>query len=142
MSMSLADFRVNELWKHFMTRRAEIKNSVTTNLVSMAIYKRDHFTHFKPTNEFEKWAAVEVSDFKGVPHGMDTFTVPAGLYAVFHYKGSSADSRIFQHIYGTWLPASVYRLDDRPHFEILGNKYRANDPTSEEDICIPIIGRS
>jgi AraC family transcriptional regulator len=37
------------------------------------------------------------------------------------------------------LPLSKeYELDDRPHFEILGDKYKNNDPNSEEEIWIPI----
>jgi AraC family transcriptional regulator len=32
----------------------------------------------------------------------------------------------------------MYFLDDRPHFEILGDKYKNGDPDSEEEIWIPI----
>lgn len=73
-----------------------------------------------------------------MPNEMETFTLTAGLYAVFDYKGSSADNRIFQYIFGVWLPNSVYLLDDRPHFEVLGDKYKNADPDSEEEIWIPI----
>jgi AraC family transcriptional regulator len=69
---------------------------------------------------------------------METFTLESGLYAVFHYQGLSTDSSIFIYIFGTWLPNSEYELDARPHFEILGDKYKNGDPTSEEDIWIPI----
>ena len=31
-----------------------------------------------------------------------------------------------------------YTLDDRPHFEILGEKYKNQDPDSEEELWIPI----
>jgi AraC family transcriptional regulator len=85
-----------------------------------------------------KWATVEVSHFDSVPIDMETFILPGGLYAVFHYKGSSSDPSIFQYIFGTWLPSSAYTLDNRPHFEVLGGKYKNNDPTSEEEIWIPI----
>ena len=44
----------------------------------------------------------------------------------------------FQYILGTWLPNSDYSLDDRAHFEILGNKYKNNESDSEEEIWIPI----
>ena len=37
-----------------------------------------------------------------------------------------------------WLPHSNYNLDDRPHFNVLGDKYKNNDPDSEEDVYIPI----
>jgi AraC family transcriptional regulator len=36
------------------------------------------------------------------------------------------------------LPASGYELDDRPHFEILGERYKNNDPDSEEELWFPV----
>jgi AraC family transcriptional regulator len=138
LTMSLANNKTGELWKSFMPRRREITNNLTNDLISMQVYKPTHFVDFKPTNEFEKWAVVEVTDFESVPNDMETFTLTGGLYAVFNYKGSSTDSSIFQYIFNTWLPNSDYLLDDRPHFEILGEKYKNADPNSEEEIWIPI----
>ncbi|MEN9524835.1 MAG: hypothetical protein RLZZ256_219, partial [Bacteroidota bacterium] len=34
-----------------------------------------------------------------------------------------------------------YLLDERPHVEVMGSKYKNNDPASEEDIWIPIRPR-
>lgn len=138
LTMSIADNRTGELWKSFITRRREITNNLTNDLISMQVYKPTHFADFSPTNEFEKWAVVEVTDFESVPNDMETFTLTGGLYAVFDYKGSSTDSSIFQYIFKTWLPNSNYMLDDRPHFEVLGEKYKNADPNSEEEIWIPI----
>jgi AraC family transcriptional regulator len=138
MRMSLADNKTGELWRSFASRRSEIANNLTRDLISMQIYGPAYFADFKPTNEFEKWATVEVKDFEKVPDDMETFTLYEGLYAVFDYKGSSNDPAIFQYIFETWLPNSGYDLDDRPHFEVLGGKYKNNDPTSEEKIWIPI----
>lgn len=138
LTMSLANNKTGLLWKEFMSRRKEIINKVTNDLISLQVYPPTHFKSFQLTNEFEKWAAVEVRDFDNVPEGMKTFVITKGLYAVFHYQGSSNDPRIFQYIYGTWIPNSPYRLDDRPHFEVLGEKYKNNDPASEEEIWIPI----
>ena len=138
VTMSLAANRTGELWQRFMPRRKEITNTVSTDLYSLAVYPWPvDFTD--PRREFEKWAAVEVTDPVTLPDGMEALTLTGGLYAVFHYKGSSADIGIFQYIFGTWLPASQYRLDDRPHFEVLGLRYRNNDPESEEDIWIPVV---
>jgi AraC family transcriptional regulator len=36
------------------------------------------------------------------------------------------------------LPDSQYLLDKRPHFEILGKKYKHNHPNSQEEVWIPI----
>ena len=138
LTMSLAHNKTGELWQRFMPKRRDIANQLTNEMISLQVYKSTHFADFKPTNEFEKWAAVEVSDFKNVPTDMETFTLSGGLYAVFDYMGSSKDSSIFQYIYGSWLPNSEYDLDDRPHFEVIGEKYKNNDPSSEEEIWIPI----
>lgn len=138
LTMSIADNKIGELWKSFIPRRNEIANNLTSDLISMAIYKPKYFVDFNPTNEFEKWATIEVSDFDNIPNDIEMFRLPGGLYAVFDYKGSSNDQRIFQYIFGSWLPNSDYNLDDRPHFEVLGDKYKNNDPVSEEEIWIPI----
>lgn len=138
LTMSLANNKTSELWQNFMPKRREITNNVSNDLISMQVYKPTHFADFKPTNEFEKWATVEVTNFESVPTEMETFSLTGGLYAVFDYKGSSTDPSIFQYIFGTWLPSSEYLLDDRPHFEVLGDKYKNNDPNSEEEIWIPI----
>ena len=135
--MSLVDNKTGELWGKFMPRRKEITNNITNDLISMQIYKSTYFTDVKPTNEFEKWAAVEVTDFNSVPNDMEAITLSGCLYAVFDYKGSSNDSSVFQYIFRTWLPGSEYFLDNRPHFEVLGQKYKNADPNSEEEIWIP-----
>lgn len=138
MTMSFADYRVGALWAQLMPRRREIQNPVSSELISMSIYSSDHFRNFHPSNLFEKWAAVEVSAFDHIPEGFESYVLPGGLYAVFNYKGLNTDHSIFEYIYGTWIPSSAYELDDRPHFEILGPKYKNNDPESEEEIWIPI----
>ena len=138
LKMSLAQDKTSELWKSFMPKRKEIINNRTNDLISLQIYKPTHFVKFSPTNEFEKWATVEVTEFDNVPQEMDTFTLPNGLYAVFDYRGLSTDNSIFSIIFGSWLPNSIYQLDERPHFEVLGEKYRNNDLESEEEIWIPI----
>ena len=136
--MSQSNNKIGELWKNFMPRRNEIQNKLSQDLISMQIYKPGYFSNFNPMNEFEKWATMEVADFENVPSDMETFVLPGGLYAVFDYKGSSSDTRIFQYIFNSWLPNSEFELDDRPHFEVLGKKYKNNDHDSEEEIWIPI----
>ena len=139
MTLSYADYRIAELWSSFMPRRKEITNSLSNDLISLVVYSPTHFEEFKPTNKFERWAAIEVSNFDNVPDHLETYVLPAGLYAIFLYKGSSSGSAsFFQQIYTVWLPASDYVLDNRPHFEVLGDKYKNNDPSSEEEVWIHI----
>ena len=140
MKMSFTNNKTGELWKGFMQRRKEIKNNLTADLFSMQIYDNSYnFVKFNPDTIFEKWAAVEVCDFNNIPEDMESFTLSGGLYAVFLHRGdASTGPATFRHIFGTWLPNSEYSLDNRPHFEILGEKYKNEDPDSEEDIWIPI----
>ena len=139
LEMSVADNQTSELWRHLMMRRKEIQNNVDGNLISLQLYSENYFAPFHPANRFIKWAAIEVSGAENIPENMDLFRLSGGLYAVFHYVGDPRyGAQTFQYIYGTWLPNSVYELDNRPHFEILGEKYRNNSPDSEEDIWIPI----
>lgn len=136
--MSLLNNKTGDLWKNFMSRRKEIQNNKGTDLYSMQVYHLAYFHLFNPAMEFEKWATIEVTDFDTIPEGMEPFTLTGGLYAVFDYKGLNTDTRIFEYIFTDWLPNSDYILDDRPHFEILGAKYKNNDPDSEEEIWVPI----
>ena len=138
MKMSLTCDKTGELWRSFMPIRKEINNMLTSELISLQVYKPFYFVNFNPDNEFEKWATVEVASFDDVPNGMETFTLKGGQYAIFTHRGSSADHSTFQYIFSTWLPNSDYVLDDRPHFEILGEKYKNMDADSEEQIWIPI----
>jgi AraC family transcriptional regulator len=137
VSMSLAENKTPILWRSFLPSRKDIRNAISNEMISMSTYSEPlRLGDFHQT--FDKWAAVEVSNFDNVPDDMETFTLGGGLYAMFHYQGLSTDNSIFIHIFGTWLPNSEYELDNRPHFEILGDKYKNGDPNSEEDIYIPI----
>ncbi|MFZ6013554.1 MAG: GyrI-like domain-containing protein [Bacteroidota bacterium] len=138
-AMSFAENKTGELWRSFMPRRKEIMNAIGRELYSINIYSLSFFYQFNPTTPFEKWAAIEVTDFSVIPHAMETITLAGGLYAVFLHKGAaSTGPKTFQYIFSTWLPNSDYMLDDRPHFELLGEKYKNEDPASEEEIWIPI----
>lgn len=137
LKMSLADNKTFDLWKSFRPRRKEIKNSLNDEMISMQVHN-EPLRIGDLSQEFEKWALVEVSDFEKIPNEMETFVLESGLYAVFYYKGLNTDNRIFIYIFGDWLPNSDYLLDERPHFEILGEKYKNGEPNSEEEIWIPI----
>ncbi|MFV8343265.1 GyrI-like domain-containing protein [Flavobacterium sp. XS2P39] len=139
ITLSLSNNKTAELWQSFMPRRKEIHNIIGADLYSMQKYDASYFSAFNPNTEFEKWAAVAVTDFNLIPDEMEYITLAGGLYAVFVHKGDvTTASKTFHHIFGTWLPNAEYILDDRIHFELLGEKYKHNDPSSEEEIWIPI----
>ena len=140
--MSFSDDKTRELWQSFMPRRKEI-HSINPDLYSIQTYTEFFFSTLNSHAEFEKWAAIGVSSFDTIPDGMETIIVPEGLYAVFiHHGPASKGVETFQHIFTTWLPNSKYTLDNRPHFEVLGERYKNDDPDSEEEIWIPVKGKS
>ena len=120
-----------------MPRRKEIQNAIGSDLYNIQINPENF--DFQPNTPFVKWAAVAVTNFEVIPNGMETLEIPEGLYAVFNYKGDQSNAAaFFNSIYTKWLPNSGYELDNRPQFEILGEKYKNNDASSEEEIWIPI----
>ena len=137
LSFSYSNYRAFELWSSFMTRRKDIQNTIGTELYNIQINPVNF--DFSPTTPFTKWAAVAVSSFDFIPDEMETLEIREGLYAVFNYKGDQSNvAAFFKAIYTEWLPSSDYELDNHPQFEILGEKYKNNDPSSEEEIWIPI----
>lgn len=140
MRLPLMSNRTPELWRSFMPYLGLIENRVSNDLVSMQIYNPGtSFKDIRPGIEIDKWATAEVSTFDAVPGGMETYTLQGGLYAVFLYKGTPEQfGDMFRYIYFEWLPQSGYELDEREHFEILGEKYKRNDPESEEEIWVPV----
>lgn len=140
IKMSFSVNKTIELWQSFMPRRKEIKNIIDTILYSVEIYNdSSFFKNFDMNKEFEKWAAIEVTDFKLIPNGMEKLIIPNGLYAVFQYKGKASEAtKTYQYIFETWIPSSEYLLDDRPHFALMGEKYKNEDSSSEEELWIPI----
>ena len=140
MKMTLSDNKTGELWRGFMQRRKEIKNNLSTELFSVQVCDQQSDSEkFNQDTPFVKWAAVEVPDFDVIPVDMQSLILPGGLYAVFLHRGAAATGpETFRYIFGKWFPDSGYSPDNRPHFEILGEKYKNDDPDSEEEIWIPI----
>lgn len=161
LRMTLAADRTAELWRSFMPERGRITNTLatigsadttnrsadttigsaeTTDLISMQVYEPGFdFKDFTPATEFTKWAAVEVADHDAVPAGLEAYTLSGGLYAVFLHRGPpAAFPATFQFIFREWLPEAGYAVDRREHFELLGEKYKHNQPDSEEEIWVPV----
>lgn len=140
--MSFATHNPFILWNKFMPRLKEIKNRIGNELYSSEVYPPNFFDAYNPNALFQKWAAVEVSNFNEIPEGMETLSVQEGLYAIFIYKGTNEGAASFYNqIFWDWLPSSGYDLDARPHFAVMGSNYKKDDPNSEEEIWIPIKSR-
>lgn len=143
IDMSFIENKTFQLWSSFMPRKKDIKNSVDSNLYSLEVFPVGHFDNFEPSNTFQKWAAVEVSDFDHIPKEMETLIIPTGLYAVFIHKGPQSEGhKTYHSIFVEWLPNSDYTIDERPHFAVMDERYKKDDPDSEEEIWIPIKNKN
>lgn len=139
MMMSFSEHNPYLLFRSFMPHRKEIINAVNNDIYSIENYPDNFFENFDINNEFEKWAAVEVSGLEYIPAGMESLVIPAGLYAVFIHIGEQQEAKkTYNYIFGEWLPNSGYKPDARPHFAVMGERYKKGSPLSEEDIFIPI----
>ena len=119
MTMSFTRNKTYDPW-HIMPGREQIQNAIGTVLYSIEVYPPTFFTPFKPEETFEKWAAVEVTNFDSVPDDMETIESPAGLYAVFIYNGPASEGpQTYRYIFTEWLTESPFELDTRPHFAVM-----------------------
>lgn len=121
------------LWKRFMPQKKDLKNVINEELIAMQVYSNFN----RPEDLFDILACTEVSNFENIPDSMESFVIPDGEYAVFLHKGIDA-SKTYQRIMTEWLPTSGYEIDDRPHFQIMGEKYINGSPDSEEDFYVPV----
>ena len=101
--MSFSNDKTPELWRSFMPKRKKIKNNLNIDLFCLQIYgEAFDGKYFNPDMLFEKWAAVEVTNFDAVPDGMETYTLTGGLYTVFIHKGAaSTGPKTFSYIFET-----------------------------------------
>lgn len=143
IQMSFIENKTFQLWSSFMPRPKEIRNATDSNLYSLEVFSENHFDNFDGSKPFQKWAAVEVHDYENVPEEMETLIIPTGLYAVFIHKGPATEGHKTYHtIFAEWLPNSEYTVDDRPHFAVMDERYKKDDPDSEEEIWIPVKFRN
>lgn len=141
-TMSFMENKTFQLWNSFMPRQKEIKNAVDSNLYSLEVFPQGYFDNFDADRTFQKWAAVEVKDLDTIPSDMESLIIPTGIYAVFIHIGPATEGyKTYHTIFTEWLPNSEYTVDDRPHFAVMDERYKKDDPDSEEEIWIPIKNR-
>ena len=139
MDMCFADLKTYDLWHSFMPIKHLITNQVGEEMYSVEVYRRHFFREYDDHALFQKWAAVEVADFGDVPEIFETQIVPKGLYAIFTHRGPKTKApETYNYIFQTWLPNANVELDDRPHFAVMGEKYKKDEADSEEEIWIPV----
>ncbi|MBK9282790.1 MAG: GyrI-like domain-containing protein [Sphingobacteriaceae bacterium] len=137
--MNLINNTTEKLWSEFIPLHKTIDDSIGDELFSIQNYPEFYFSAFNPNLEFEKWACKQVNLNAHLPKNMEELIIPQGEYAVFQYKGNPQKApAFFMKVFNEVLPNASLKIDKRPHFEILGEKFNKNADSSEEEIWIPI----
>ncbi len=139
--MSLQNDGTASLFKAFMPRVKEVDNKLDGSIFEVIIYDANlSFENFGIDTTFTKWVAVEVEETSKVYEGLNSYMLEGGLYAKFDHIGDvNKFMETMQYIHSVWLPNSIYYLDNREHFQVLGAKYLGpTNPLSEEEIWIPV----
>lgn len=95
------------------------------------------------TEVFDYIAGIAADIDAAPPEGMDKIVIEPQTYAVFTHKLTGRTINIdikptLQHIFGTWLPNSGYRLAESPDFEYYGERFDPVNKTGEIDFYVPI----
>ncbi len=142
IATSINNSRSAELWSKFTCRINEIENRVDQNkFYEFRIPDEDFdLNNFTEDTDFYEFAGTEVENFDNIPDGMLSQTIPGGNYIVFTHKGKTSDLfKIYEYIWGTWLPNSGYNVEIGYDFELYDERFTGPmNKESEIDIYIPI----
>ncbi|RCW90723.1 GyrI-like domain-containing protein [Winogradskyella arenosi] len=127
--------KIQELWQQFMPRLKAVKARSSMELIALQEFPEG--TNTATLSDYIIWACAEVLNFNEIPEGMMSLVIPAGTYAVVAHKGMDA-SKTYRQFMSEWLINSGYGVDTRPHFQVMGAKYKNGSPDSEEEFYIPI----
>ncbi|WP_430450351.1 AraC family transcriptional regulator [Rhodophyticola sp.] len=91
-------------------------------------------------DDLRSLAGVVVDDAAPVAAPLEEVKLPAGRYAVMHYKGPySGLAAAYKHMYGVWLPRSGEELGDHPPIEVYLNNPQDTAPEDLlTDVCVPL----
>ncbi|RVU37977.1 AraC family transcriptional regulator [Hwanghaeella grinnelliae] len=95
------------------------------------------------TDRFDYIAGVMAKVDAIPPDGMDKVVIEPQTYAVFTHKLTGQTINIdikptLQHIFGTWLPNSGYRLAQSADFEYFGERFDPVNKAGEIDFYVPV----
>ena len=140
-TMSLQRNTTYQLWNKFMKSYIGAGLPRDANMYSVSDYGTSIIDgSFSPALEYQKWACAEEHPELMKLAGVHTLVIPAGLYATLEHHGEARMiGNTIGKFYSQWLPDSDYVLDERLHFELMGERYLGHEnPNSVEELFIPV----
>ena len=123
------------LWPKFVARIDEIENTAEPR-VSYGVMRMP-----AGMQALDYMAAVSVRPGGRVPAGMESITIPAGMYTACRYPLSGLPAG-FGELFNRLLPESDYEQISGPHFERYDESFDPRNPGSLVEICIPVRSRA
>lgn len=134
---------IREAWDAIGPRYQEIKHIATPPIAyGVEDYKRDFDMNAGGFPKYYYLAGFEVTDLADIPDGMTGREIPASTnFAVFDYSGPMANlHEFFKYIYGEWMPASGYKMDNSLAFDFERYPEKMTDPQNMRvEIWVPVI---
>ena len=127
-----ANNEIPQLWNQFGPKMGILPGRVD-NTTCYGIC--DNFDEVN--KEFDYFAACEVTPGTELPADMVVHEIPAQTYAVFETTLPNIRETM-DDIYAAWLPNSEYERAEGPEFELYGEAFDPNDPSSLFNIYVPI----
>lgn len=121
-----------QLWQDFGGQVQRVRGQANPGLFYGAMHNYD-----MQTGQFDYLAAVEVEAGQEAPEGMVVWQVPAQTYAVFETTLPEIGPA-YEYIYGPWIAGADFERTDGPEFELYGEEFNPEDPSSKMHIYIPV----
>ena len=133
---------IREAWDEVGKRFMEIKNLQTPPVAyGIEDYSRDFDMNAGGFPKYYYLSGFEVNDTADIPAGMKVKEVPEANYAVFNYQGPMGNLHdFFGYIYGQWMPASEYKMDNRLSLDFERYPEKMTDMQNANlEIWVPIV---
>lgn len=123
------------LWPKFVARIDEIENPAEPR-VSYGVMRNP-----AAMQVLEYMAAVSVTSADRVPEGMESLTIPAGMYSTCRYPLSGLGKGLGE-FFNRLLPQSDYVQIPGPSFERYDESFDVRNPDSLVEVCFPVRSRA
>ena len=136
------NYTVAKLWDRFNKKECRKIRDIEDSSGSYGIF----IPFPKHDGDFSYTCGFNTKDCAKVPEGMVSHFQPETKYAVFTYKSPvrntfdmSGIPTMYWHIFGTWLPKSEFKYNDKAFVFEYYQRSRMMSEFPEYDIYVPII---
>lgn len=132
---------IGRCWRRFHAKKDRISGCTNEEFL-IGINDYSYYPCKGLDQVFRYIAGAEVMQEYTAPKGMQKFTLPAGRYAVFSFRGRNEDSLqpVVEYIYGEWFPDSTCRFDEDRRYDFARYGEQLDEHgESEIQLWVPVM---